>query len=110
MPPTGIFLWVDVRDAALAHVKAIQVPQAGGNRFFVTAGYFSNKDIVEAVRETYPQFESKLPPSDTPSDFPADVYKYSNQKSINILGINYRPLKETVSDTVKTLLAVGVDK
>ena len=60
--PTGTFLWVDVRDVALAHVRAIEVPEAGGQRFFVTAGYFSNKEIVDIVRETRPELESKLPP------------------------------------------------
>lgn len=110
LPPTGTFLWVDVRDVALAHVRAIEVPQAGGNRFFVTAGSFANKDLAEAVRETHPELESKLPPKDTPSDLPADVYKYNNKKSIEVLGLKYHPLKETVDDTVKTLQAVGVGK
>ncbi|BDD58167.1 methylglyoxal reductase (NADPH-dependent) gre2 [Monascus purpureus] len=110
LPPTVTFLWVDVRDVALAHVRAIEVPQAGGNRFFVTAGSFANKDLAEAVRETHPELESKLPPKDTPSDLPADVYKFNNKKSIQVLGLKYHPLKETVDDTVKTLQAVGVGK
>lgn len=108
LPPSGTFLWVDVRDVALAHVRAIEVPQAGGNRFFVTAGYFANKDLADATRETYPELESKLPPKDYPSDFPTDIYKYSNKRSVEILGLKYRQLKETVGDTVKTLLDVGV--
>lgn len=43
LPPTGTFLWVDVRDVALAHMKAIQVPEAGNKRFFVVAGHCSSK-------------------------------------------------------------------
>ena len=110
LPPTGTFLWVDVRDVALAHVKAIEVPAAGGSRFFVTAGHFANKDLADNIRETHPEFASKLPPKDIPSDFPADVYGYNNKKSIDILGLEYIPLKKTVADTVDTLLAVGVGK
>lgn len=45
IPDTGAYLWVDVRDLALAHVKAIEVKEAEGKRFFVTAGYFSNKEV-----------------------------------------------------------------
>jgi nucleoside-diphosphate-sugar epimerase len=105
--PSGTFLWVDVRDVALAHVKAIEVPEAGGQRFFITAGYFSNKDIVDIVRDTHPEMESKLPPKDSPGDFPDKIYEYDNSKSLQVLGLQYHKFKETVSDTVDSLLAVG---
>lgn len=107
LPPSGTFLWVDVRDVALAHVRAIEVPEAGGNRFFVTNGYFTNKDVADAIREAYPDLESRLPPKDSPSDLPADIYGFDNKKSIEILGLKYRPLKETVTDTVRSLLDAG---
>jgi len=104
--PTGTFLWVDVRDIALAHVKAIEVPEAAGKRFFVTAGYFSNKDIIEAIRKNFPDLAKNLP--DHPeSDMPADIFKYDNSRSIKILGLKYRSLEECVVDTVKSLQAVG---
>lgn len=106
--PSGTFLWVDVRDVALAHVRAIEVEEAGGQRFFVTAGYFSNKDIVENIRKNNPNLESILPPSDSPCDLPEDIYKIDNTRSQEILGLKYRPLSETISDTVESLLAVGV--
>ncbi|KAJ5825105.1 NAD-dependent epimerase/dehydratase [Penicillium robsamsonii] len=106
--PTGNFLWVDVRDVALAHVRAIEVPEAGGERFFVTAGFFSNKELADIIRETHPQLESRLPPVDSPSDFPANIFGIDNNKSQKVLGLKYLPLKQTVSDTVDSLLAVGV--
>jgi nucleoside-diphosphate-sugar epimerase len=107
LAPSGTFLWVDVRDVALAHVRAIEVPEAGGERFFVTAGFFTNKDIADVIRESHPELESKLPPKDSPSDLPKDIYGYDNSKSQNVLGIKYVPLKKTVVDTVDSLLAVG---
>ncbi|KAJ5373170.1 NAD-dependent epimerase/dehydratase [Penicillium concentricum] len=106
--PTGNFLCVDVRDVALAHVRAIEVPEAGGERFFVTTGFFSNKELADIIRETHPQLESKLPPADAPSDFPGNIFGIDNNKSQRVLGLKYRPLKQTVSDTVDSLLAVGV--
>ncbi|KAJ5968828.1 hypothetical protein N7501_005076 [Penicillium viridicatum] len=108
LAPTGNFLWVDVRDVALAHVRAIEVPEAGGERFFVTAGFFSNKELVDIARETHPQLESKLPPADTPGDFPEHIYEIDNTKSQKVLGLKYRPLKQTVSDAIDSILAVGV--
>ena len=106
LPPTGVFGWVDVRDVALAHVRAIEVPKAGGERFFVTAGLYSNKDIADAIKETHPELESKLP-KDTTSDMPADIYQLDNSKSIGVLGMKYRSLKESVGDAVTSMLAVG---
>ncbi|KGO51035.1 NAD-dependent epimerase/dehydratase [Penicillium expansum] len=106
--PTGNFLWVDVRDVALAHVRAIEVPEAGGERFFVTAGFFSNKKLADIARETHPQLESKLPPADAPSDFPENIFEIDNTKSQKILGLKYRPLKQSISDAIDSILAVGV--
>lgn len=107
LAPTGVFLWVDVRDVALAHVRAIEVPEAGGQRFLVTAGHFTNKAIVDVIRETHPELESKLPPKNSPSDLPADIYGIDNSRSVNVLGFEYRSLKQTVPDTISSLLAVG---
>ncbi|KAJ5176103.1 uncharacterized protein N7482_001980 [Penicillium canariense] len=107
LPPTGIFIYVDVRDVALAHVRAIEVPEAGGQRFFVTAGYFTNKEIVDIARKTHPELESKLPAKDSPSDLPSDIYKIDNSRSKDVLGIKYRPFEETVSDTISSLQEVG---
>lgn len=106
-PSTDTSLWVDVRDVALAHVKAIEVAEAGGKRFFVTNGFFSNQEIAEAIRESHPQLESKLPPKGAPSDPPTHAYGYDNTRSRELLGISYLPLKKTVADTVESLLAVG---
>lgn len=71
--PTGTFIWTDVRDLALAHVKAMELPEAGSKRFFVTAGYFSNKEIADIIREAYPDLASKLPTEDTKGgDYPEE--------------------------------------
>jgi nucleoside-diphosphate-sugar epimerase len=106
LPPTGTFLWIDVRDLALAHVRAIEVPEAGGNRFFVTAGHFTNKKVVEAIRESHPELSSKLPKNPI-DDLPADIYSYDNSKTSKVLGISFRTLEESVKDTVDSLLKVG---
>lgn len=108
IPPSGTFLWVDVRDVALAHVRAIEVPEAGGQRFFVTAGYYSNKEIADIVRETLPELEDKFPPKGSSSDLPADIYSYDNKRSVEVLGIQYRTLKQSIADTAKSLSSIGV--
>lgn len=109
IPPTGTFIWTDVRDLALAHVKAIEVPEAANKRFFVTAGHFTNREIADIIREAYPDLASKLPSKDTKGgDYPTDgLYKYDNRRTKEVLGIHFRPLKESIVDTVKSLQAVG---
>jgi nucleoside-diphosphate-sugar epimerase len=107
LAPTGMFVWVDVRDVAMAHVRAIELPDAAGKRFFVTAGHFSNKDLADCMRRDFPELRSKLPPEDSESDLPEDVFQFDNRRSLEILGLKYRSLDECVRDTVKSLLAVG---
>lgn len=105
--PTGTFIWVDVRDIALAHVRAIEVPEAAGKRFFVTAGYYSNKDIVEIIRENFHELDGKLVSKDSKSDMPEKIFKIDNSRSKEVLGLKYRSLKECIVDTVKSLQEVG---
>lgn len=106
LPPTGLFLWVDVRDLALAHVRALEVDKAGGKRFFVTAGHFSNKAVVDAIRETHPELASKLPGAPI-DDFPADVYGYDNSRARELLGIQFRSLQSSIGDTTTSILEHG---
>ena len=73
LAPTGYYLWVDVRDVALAHVKAIESAAAAGKRFFCTAGYMDNATIAKAIKEGSPQFADKLPEV-CESDRPQDIY------------------------------------
>lgn len=106
MPRSIVFLWVDVRDVALAHVRAIEVAEAGGKRLFIVAGHFSAKRIADAIRETHPELESKLP-ENVIDDLPADVYQYNNTLGRQLLGIEYRTLKECIGDTVSSLIKLG---
>ncbi|KAF2101091.1 dihydroflavonol-4-reductase [Rhizodiscina lignyota] len=106
LAPTGYFLWADVRDVALAHVKAMEIPAAAGKRFFCAAGYVDNTAIADAIKEGYPQLATKLP-NNYESDLRRDIYGFDNSQTRNILGIEYRPLKQCIIDTVKSLQEVG---
>lgn len=109
LPPTGTFIWTDVRDLALAHVKAAELPEAANKRFFVTAGYFSNEEIADIIRDNFPQLKNELPAQGTKGGgYPENgIYKYDNSRVKAVLGIEFRSLKESIVDTVKSLQAVG---
>ncbi|KAJ5757386.1 ketoreductase [Penicillium nucicola] len=102
LPPTGTWLWVDVRDIALAHVKAMEVSEAGGKRFLVTEGHFDMKNVAEIVQKNLPAYADKFPPV-LESDKPNPLYGYDNSLSKKVLGLEYLPLETSVLDTIKTL-------
>ena len=109
LPPGNPFIWVDVRDLALAHVLAMEKDAAANKRFFITEGYFSNKQILEIIRKDFPQYKDVLAPESVEGgDYPKDgVYKIDNKRVKDVLGITYTSLEKSVVDTVKSLQAVG---
>lgn len=108
LQPTVVYLFADVRDVADAHVRALDNPTAGGQRFLVTGGHYSNKKMVDIVRESYPRLSDRLPPdNEVKDDTPEDVYGYDNKKSREILGLTYRSFEECVRDTVESLLSLA---
>ncbi|KAI0599536.1 hypothetical protein F4775DRAFT_114808 [Biscogniauxia sp. FL1348] len=109
-PTAPVFTFVDVRDVALAHLRAMTLPQAGGNRFYVVGGHFSNKRLAEIIRKSFPQFAERLPPVDAADDFPDDVYQFNNSKSRELLGLEYTALETSIVDTVQSIIDSGLLK
>ncbi|KAI4859092.1 putative NAD dependent epimerase/dehydratase [Hypoxylon rubiginosum] len=107
LPPAGLFIFCDVRDVAEAHARALEVPEASGQRFFLVGGYFSNKRIADVIRASHPEMDGRLPSESTPDDMPADVYGWDNSKSCKMLGMEYRDLKTCVDDSVDSFMRIG---
>lgn len=102
--PVGSPMHVDVRDLALAHVLAIEKPEAANQRFFMAAQIASEKELREIMEKNFPEIRGNLKDEVTTA---VPAYGIDNSKSINVLGIKYRPLEETIVDTVKSLKALG---
>jgi nucleoside-diphosphate-sugar epimerase len=108
LSPTGIFIWVDARDVALAHVRAIEVPEAAGKRFFCTAGFYSNAEIADVIKKNFPDLKDKLPASyESDLDMNKKPFEINNSRSKQVLGLKYRSIEESITDTVKSFLAAG---
>ncbi|CRJ94736.1 hypothetical protein BN1723_008575 [Verticillium longisporum] len=95
-------LWVDVRDCAAAHLRALEAPAAAGRRLFTTAGWFSNREIAAVVRENFPELADRLPgPEVEGGEFPPKdkVYGYDNTATNEILGIQWIGLEKSIVDS-----------
>nr|KAK5441229.1 Glycine-rich RNA-binding protein 2, mitochondrial [Exophiala xenobiotica] len=109
IPPNATYTWIDVRDLALCHVLALERPGAANKRFFLAAGFFSNKELVEVVRKNFDQYNELLPSEDVPGGgYPeGGLYKIDNSRAVDILGIEWKSLDDSIADTVKSLQALG---
>ncbi|KAK5323235.1 Glycine-rich RNA-binding protein 2, mitochondrial [Exophiala xenobiotica] len=109
IPPNATYTWIDVRDLALCHVLALEKPGAANKRFFLAAGFFSNKELVEVVRKSFDQYNELLPSEDVPGGgYPeGGLYKIDNSRAVDILGIEWKSLDDSIADTVKSLQALG---
>ena len=116
--------WVDVRDVAFAHVEAVVRPEAEGRHILAVknAPVF---EIIDALKEEI-EHPIKLPKMKAPKwlaylmgPFFGFGWKYvtrnieiplhlDNTRSIEKLGVNYRPLKQTLRDHVDQLVADGL--
>ncbi|KAI4287083.1 MAG: hypothetical protein L6R35_003656 [Caloplaca aegaea] len=83
IPRSAIHVWVDVRDLALAHVRAAERPEAAGKRFFVTAGYYSNRELADNIQELLPEVKIAAKGGEFPAGASCQLlptcqaYKYS---------------------------------
>jgi nucleoside-diphosphate-sugar epimerase len=108
LPPTGpVFIFCDARDVAEAHVRALEVPEAAGQRFFLVGGYFSNRRIAQVIKESHPELHKKLPPETAPDDMPPNVYGWDSSKAQKVLGLEYRDLKTCIDDTVNSIIKIA---
>ena len=90
---------------ATAHILAFERKEAANQRFFITAGFFTNREVIEIIRSNFPELHDRLPPKDVAGDdYPqGGTYGYDNTMSLSVLGLAYRSLRECVIDTVKSL-------
>lgn len=109
LPPTMMPLWADVRDVALAHVKAMELDEAAGKRFFITAGFCSNAELAEIIWKNFPELREKLPGKNQwggAQNPNLQSFGYDTSRATKILGMEWTPFEKTVVDSVKSL-AIG---
>jgi nucleoside-diphosphate-sugar epimerase len=121
MPRLG-FTFVDVRDVADLHIRALVDPAGGGERFLATDEFLWVSDVAAIMRSRLGDRASKVPTRVAPnllvramslfdgslrsivSDLGKTAY-YSNAKARERLGWEPRPVADSIADTGESLLA-----
>jgi nucleoside-diphosphate-sugar epimerase len=107
LPPDRVFMYVDVRDIAAAHVLAATTPKAGNERIIVAAGAASSQRIADILREIFPELERRTPAGKPGTNsLPENHFTISNEKSMKILGLKYREEEDTFVDMVRQILEI----
>lgn len=116
---------VDARDAAQAHVLAMTIPEAAGQRFIAAADMLSMRDIAKILRQSFPAEATHVPRLPLPTwvarlAAPIDPglklivrelgrdQRISNEKARRVLGWQPRSAEEAVRATAESLLAAGM--
>ncbi|KAI1458103.1 flavonol reductase [Annulohypoxylon moriforme] len=107
MPYMPVHTCVDVRDLAKVQVQAMIVPEAGNQRFIVSAHQFSFQDVCDVLRSHLPELKRRTPLGRPGiSSLPQGAYSINNTKVRGILGVEFRSLEETVLDAARSMLHV----
>ncbi|KAG9120902.1 methylglyoxal reductase (NADPH-dependent) gre2 [Ceratobasidium sp. 392] len=104
--PLSGYVWVDVRDVALAHVLAIESPAAVNQRYIIAAGSYSPQQVLNYIWDTYPErAQAKGISKGSPGKLwpEGGVFSVDCAKSEKDLGLKYRSFADTIKDTFTRL-------
>jgi len=124
LAPRFRFSIVDVREVARAHVEALRRPEAQGRHILSARGVWM-RELTDILRAEFP--DHRVPKYQMPNfamyavalfdqrlswDFlrrNLDIERrLDNSKSKQALGIEYRPIPETVIDTARSFIELGL--
>ncbi|KAL5566374.1 hypothetical protein UlMin_029538 [Ulmus minor] len=101
--PNSVSRFVDVRDVALTHIQAFEVPSASG-RYCLVGQVVHISEALDILRQIYPSWS--LPEKCEDDKSPMPKYQVSKEK-VKSLGINFTPFEVTLRDTVESLKEKG---
>ena len=119
------FSFVDVRDVADLHVKAMLAPEAGGERFIAVAEFLWMAEVAAILRRELGSDASKVPTRKVPDLlvkamglFDPSVRSivnqlgkkltYSSEKARTVLDWSPRPAEQTIAETARSMIDLGL--
>ncbi|HOZ26849.1 MAG TPA: aldehyde reductase [Hyphomonadaceae bacterium] len=124
LPRLG-FSFVDVRDVAECHVKAMEIPEAAGERFLATEGFLWFSEAAAILRKAFPAYDKKIPKRNLPDWVLKMMAKFqpvyqqtvtelgrtrkaSNAKASRVLGVKFRTAEEALIASARSLIDLKV--
>lgn len=126
--PKIISSYIDVRDVADLHYKAMTMPQANGQRYIAASGKgLSLLDIATVLKKCLGETAAKVPTKELPNwvikllavfvprlkivtPYLGMVKEASSEKALKQLGWKPRANEEAIVDTANSLLKLGIVK
>jgi len=116
---------VDVRDAALAHIRAMENKETNGKRYIIVSDCMSAEEIMDCLAKEFGRYGYRFPKVKAGKIFArlaaifnpmfkllisaiGSQYEISNKKSIDELGINYRPVNKSLLEMVYSMMEKNV--
>ncbi|PON74262.1 NAD(P)-binding domain containing protein [Parasponia andersonii] len=101
--PNTVFYIVDIREVALSHIQAFEVPSASG-RHCIVGHVVHVSEVLHILRQLYPTLSIPEKCEDDKPLVPAHLVSKEKAKG---LGINFTPLEVSLRDTVESLKEKG---
>ncbi|KAL3444392.1 NAD(P)-binding protein [Aspergillus insuetus] len=102
VPDNDFAAFVNIHDAAQAHLRAYESEKAAGDRFIVAGGRFVKQEACDIIRRRFPELQDKVPKG-IPGDY-IETYIADGSKARDVLGLEYRDLETTMVEAVEDLL------
>ncbi|CCM04251.1 uncharacterized protein FIBRA_06418 [Fibroporia radiculosa] len=103
--PTEIGMcWIDVRDLAEAHIRAMERKEAGGERIIVAEGTWKWEDWVNAFRQTGASIHAD---SEAYAASVTHQILFDTSKAARLLELSYRSPAETTHDVLEDFRTRG---
>ncbi|KAJ5930952.1 hypothetical protein N7466_006445 [Penicillium verhagenii] len=102
LPGVRVSAWIDARDLADAHVRALITPEAGGKRFVPASPEpFSYEYAADIMKGEFEWANGVVTDGYEAGQKPSASYGVDGETVARELGVEYRSFKETVVDLVR---------
>jgi len=101
IPESRMPVFLDVRDLAYLQVAALTNEKANNQRYLPIGGEWYMEQLVDIVREEFPEQAARLPP--TIRTKAPDHFEYDVSKTERDFGIQWTPLRKSIVDEMRVL-------
>lgn len=109
IPPTKAPVWIDVRDVAKAHVRAVSDIGFAGKRLLLASGVYCNQEIADAAREACPQLRSRVPVGEAGKREAGSHFGVDTASEMTMLKMKWTSLSACLGDLVPQLFKIEVE-